>query len=867
MRVGAEREAIPWLEQSLDGLSKNGDQRARAGCLRDLGFCKSNLRLPDAENCFRNALVLWQDVGDTAEELRTSVGLARDLVRHARLEEASVELEQIVSRARSTNSQRMLQFGLSLLCQIAAHRAHLDDALRFAEEAADGALYLGNAGAAISSRNNHCAALIACGRPSEAAELMRATLDRFGEKTEPEPVDYARILLANALIEKDGPASTRARELLETGLRNARARRSLRQVLVGLVIEMERRSHSDCNEPFDPVRSEYDAHIGMAASEEEAEIVVRAELATAASLLKRSEGARALVAAESAAHRAVQSDLLIYAPLAELRRSEALSATGNSTESDEALERGRRLLEQASERIRDVSIRRDFLARAAFRRLRDAGRPAEEERRLTALYEIIHALNSETDPEAVLSSILDSAIQVLQAERGMILLRDSEGEEFTVRLARNLEKETVADLEAFSHGIVGQAGKGESVLAIDAGHDSRFDAFASIGLYGIRSLLCVPLRSRSKMIGTVYLDSRREGRLFTEADLKFLEAFANHAALALVNVQTRARLLEENRRLQRMAETRVKFDNITGRSTAMQKVFDLIPRVAASEQPVLIQGESGTGKELVARAIHLHGPRKNKVFLSENCAALAETLLESELFGHVRGAFTGADKDHPGLFEQATGGTLFLDEVGDMTAAMQARLLRVLQEGEVRRVGGDRAIKVDVRVLAATHRDLQAEVAAGRFREDLLYRLQVLVIQLPPLRERPGDIPLLVHHILDRISRERGRSSPVVERDVMDMLEKHPWPGNVRQMENALHRLVIHARDDVISRDAVEADTGLRQMLLGPEKEPLFSLERTEKAQIERALEASGGNRERAAKLLGISRATIFRKIREYKLG
>jgi DNA-binding NtrC family response regulator len=197
---------------------------------------------------------------------------------------------------------------------------------------------------------------------------------------------------------------------------------------------------------------------------------------------------------------------------------------------------------------------------------------------------------------------------------------------------------------------------------------------------------------------------------------------------------------------------------------------------------------------------------------------------------------------------------------------MQARLLRVLQEGEVRRVGGDRPINVDVRVLAATHRDLQSEVEAGRFREDLLYRLQVLVIPLPPLRERPGDIPLLVHHLLDRISRERGRPAPLVERDVMEMLERYAWPGNVRQLENAIHRLAIHARDNVISRDAVEADGGLTKMFLAPEKGSLFSLQRTEKVQIERALEACGGNREKAAALLGISRATIFRKIREYNL-
>jgi Nif-specific regulatory protein len=365
------------------------------------------------------------------------------------------------------------------------------------------------------------------------------------------------------------------------------------------------------------------------------------------------------------------------------------------------------------------------------------------------------------------------------------------------------------------------------------------------------------------------VDSRREGRLFSQEDLRFLEAFADHAALALENARARARLEDENRRLQVLAETRVQLDNIIGRSAPMQHVFDLLEKMAASELPLLIQGESGTGKELVARAIHFRGPRRKKVILSENCAALPETLLESELFGHVRGAFTGADRDRIGLFEQANGGTLFLDEVGDMSPAMQARLLRVLQDGEVRRVGDSRSMRVDVRVIAATNKDLQAEVGAGRFREDLLYRLQVLMMQLPPLRERPGDVPLLTERLLARIAGERGRPTPRLGREVLELFERYPWPGNVRQLENTLQRLVVLAGDGPIDVALIESDAGLRSALVGAygSTEPMLSLERTEKEQIRRALSASGGNRDRAARLLGISRATIYRKIKEYRLG
>jgi two-component system response regulator HydG len=270
----------------------------------------------------------------------------------------------------------------------------------------------------------------------------------------------------------------------------------------------------------------------------------------------------------------------------------------------------------------------------------------------------------------------------------------------------------------------------------------------------------------------------------------------------------------------------------------------------------------------VARALHFNGPRKDRSFVSENCAALPETLLESELFGHVKGAFTGADRHRAGLFEHAHEGTLFLDEVGDMSPAMQARLLRVLQEGEIRRVGGDQTIKVDVRVIAATNKDLLAEVAAGRFREDLYYRLAVVPVSLPPLRERAGDVPLLVRHLLERIAEGRRRPTPRIDVEVLDALERYPWPGNVRQLENVLRRLSLMAGDAPITREVVESDADLARLVLAKTASatPILSMVKTEEEQIRRALDASGGNRDRAARLLGISRATIYRKMREFGL-
>jgi Nif-specific regulatory protein len=548
--------------------------------------------------------------------------------------------------------------------------------------------------------------------------------------------------------------------------------------------------------------------------------------------------------------------------------ADALEALGRADEAHSCRLKGSELIQMAASRIEDPDWRRDFLDQPLIRKLLATVPKPSETKRIEALYDMIRALNSETDPEALLESSLQMAMQAVDAERGMILLSGPTGADFSVRLARNLEKETEADAETFSRHIVSQAELGESILALDAGQDDRFKDFKSVSLFRIRSLMCVPMRSRGRIVGTVYLDSRRQGKPFTREDLRFVEAFADHAALALENTRRRAELELENRRLKAVVGERSSYGKIIGRAPVMQKVFDLLERIAVSDVPILIQGESGTGKELVARALHFNGPRKEKVFVSENCAALPETLLESELFGHVRGAFTGAERDRAGLFEQAHEGTLFLDEVGDMSPGMQARLLRVLQEGELRRVGGDHPIKVDVRLITATNKDLQTEVTAGRFREDLYYRLAVVPVQLPPLRERVGDVPFLAGHLMEQIASARGRAAPRIEAEILDAMERYPWPGNVRQLENVLRRISLLAGDATITRRVIESDAGLALMFLGKQAEmgPLLSMVKTEEEQIRRALEAAAGNRDRAARLLGISRATIYRKMREYSL-
>jgi len=401
---------------------------------------------------------------------------------------------------------------------------------------------------------------------------------------------------------------------------------------------------------------------------------------------------------------------------------------------------------------------------------------------------------------------------------------------------------------------------------MDAGSDERFQEYDSVSLYNIRSLACVPLRIRDRILGTVYLDSRLPGALFSEEDLEFLEAFANQAAIAIENAQLYEALKEENLYLRKTVEARYGFENIIGRSPALEKVLEKAARVADSDVPVVIQGESGTGKELVARALHYNSARRDRRFLSENVAALPETLLESELFGHVKGAFTGAEQDKQGLFELADGGTLFLDEVGEMSLGLQSKLLRVLQDGEIRPVGGSRSRTVDVRILAATNRDLKAMVAEKKFREDLFYRLNVVTLTLPPLRQRKEDLPLLVEHFLEKIARQKGTRPLGIDPTVLSLLVRHHWPGNVRELENTISRLSLFASGPVITLSDLARDPDLLDRvadLPAGKKTPEPDLR---KDDIKQALKATGGNKVQAAALLGISRATLFRKIRQFQI-
>ncbi len=324
------------------------------------------------------------------------------------------------------------------------------------------------------------------------------------------------------------------------------------------------------------------------------------------------------------------------------------------------------------------------------------------------------------------------------------------------------------------------------------------------------------------------------------------------------------RLRLENELLRQELEKRYHFHDLIGKSPKMQELFDLLRRIAASESTVLLQGESGTGKELVARAIHSMSPRQAKPFVALNCGGLTETLLESELFGHVRGAFTGAVADKKGLFQMAHGGTLFLDEIGETPPSMQVKLLRALEAREIRPVGGTQPISVDVRIIAATNRDLEAAVQAGTFRADLFYRLNVIAITLPPLRERLEDLPLLVEHFLTKYNAKLKKRIREVSPEALALLLDYPWPGNIRELENCIERAVVLTRGEILLPEALPP-----QIRLQGKKVPVEAqgpLEELIRQAILKALIQTNGNRRQAARLLGIPERTLYRRLKAYGL-
>ncbi len=496
----------------------------------------------------------------------------------------------------------------------------------------------------------------------------------------------------------------------------------------------------------------------------------------------------------------------------------------------------------------------------------------------------LSALSSELKLERLMPAVLDVSLRLTNAGRAFLLVLDGSGE-LSLKAALDSSRRVVheGDFEG-STSIIRRVVKEQRPVYIeDVAQYADLAASESVMKWNLKSALCIPLLAQVeqdlKQVGILYLDSSGvSSSPLTHEHLQLMQTIASFVAISIAN----ARLFEEVERqrgeiaaLNQVLQKRVDLQasnldemrlllsetqrelgrtyglgNIVGGSGPMLKIFKILEKVVGTQATVLIQGESGTGKELVAKYLHYNGPRAEKPLVTVNCSAFSETLLESELFGHRKGAFTGATQDRMGLFQVANGGTLFLDEVGDMSPEMQKKLLRALQEGEVRPVGGLEAQKVNVRIISATNHDLRSLMQRGAFREDLFYRLNVISIQMPPLRDRPADLPLLIDYFTHRISDELHRPLLPPAGDILKRLLAYDWPGNVRELENELRRVFILESEYEPQQLDGAKKTGTEVGLPDPEK-----------VAILKALEAAHGNKSKAAEILGMPRRSFYRKL------
>jgi transcriptional regulator with GAF, ATPase, and Fis domain len=484
-------------------------------------------------------------------------------------------------------------------------------------------------------------------------------------------------------------------------------------------------------------------------------------------------------------------------------------------------------------------------------------------RMLDALSQVGQKLTSVLDLDELLRSVLDLSIENVRAERGMIFLREETTGALRLEASRGMDGESLDDAATYSTSVVRQVAEGRTLLTIDVGKEPSLAACKSLVLHQIKSILCVPMRSRGRTLGVIYLDTQRAAQLFTDKERAFVESFAGQAAIAIENARLFGQLRTENAHLRQTAQRSPRFPGLVGGSVVMRDLHETIAGALATDSNVLILGESGTGKELVARALHDYGPRRERKFVAVDCGALPEGLLEAELFGHARGAFTGAERDRIGLIQEADGGTLFLDEITNTGLALQARLLRVLQEREVRRVGENTPRRVDVRFVAATNADMARLVADGRFRQDLYYRLNVIAIRVPPLRDRKEDIPLLVDHFL-KSRAAQGRPIKEFEQTSLQELARHDWPGNVRELENVLERVLILAPGRVVQSEDVATALGAPGTATRPAAGRSDEGKTGEQVMIEDALRRFGGDKAKAARYIGWNRQKLYRRIKEY---
>ena len=870
--LGDADRAVQLARAASEAYRGAGRDREAALSLNNAGLYLLGVRPPElAEPLFHEADALLRAAGDDRWGFLPRLNLGVVSLRKGKWAEAVGRFETEMEALRQRGQLLWMPQVFVDLALARERDGRIDRALQDYEEAAEMAARHGLVQVRLHALERQGSLLRRLGLHERAIQVHTQALAAARRRRFPEQVAFLAAALAQDRADAGDAAGAAA--LAEEASREAEAlrhaRAQLRAALATASAALAGRSATAAAAALEKARPLADpAHQHPECS--------HIALLAARAALAGDDRAGAAAALADARHHARLGSLAA-------EEAEALALqidAGLGAEREEDLRRLGQILHTISGRISDPAVARlvrsapawKTIAREAAER---AGLPGDEtaalpERlALRVLTEIGRTIETLDDPRRLAGSLLEQARALVGAERALLVLTAADGSNARAAAASELPAEAEQEALEFSRAALAR-GLEAPLLVLDASRDPRFASSLSVERFGIRSIVCAPLRLRGVLLGAVYLDSRARVLDAGPDHLRFVEAFAHQAAAALDSARALEDLRSERERLRSRARERYRFHALLGRSPAMQEIYDLLEPFSKSDLPVLITGESGTGKELVARALHWNGPRRDGPFVAENCAAIPESLLESEMFGHLRGAFTGAERDRRGLFEEASGGTLLLDEIGEMGAAPQAKLLRVLQEGEVRPLGAARPVRVDVRIVAATQRDLAAAVRQGSFREDLLYRLRVLTLALPPLRERLEDLPLLARHFLEEHRREYGRGCTDVSAEVIERLSRYPWPGNVRELRSEIQKMALVAEGTRAELRDLEAHPELFGALLRPGRAPARSragtLRDLERQQVERALESAQGDKQKAAEMLGLSRATLYRKLRRYRI-
>ena len=855
-----------------DGFFARGQAHARRpGVLAKFAHLRGMVafnagKLERAEGHYREALDLAGRVGDIHSRVLLEVNLASVLTNRGRYGEALARLTSAIRNLRRLGRTAELA---SALCNLANLLLLLGD-LEHADPPLDQALAMARQ---LGSRQVEAfVEMVAAdlrrrrGDLREAGELYQRAMDAFLETGSAREQTLCRLSLAEVLAEAG--QTEEARSLLED-LEPAEDMRGHVALTRGR-LALTAGTHED-----DACHLQELAHHCALLEQQGAAL----ELWRSAAVLGRCLAARGrIVEARAALGRAVETWDEIMAHTPDVYREQMMAKDPDA----------RSLASQWSALMQEDGAERQQTPASP------AGAD-DEDARLRRLLTINKRLNSEHRLPYLLELILDTVIELSTAERGFLLLVEDD-DSLSIKVARNIDQRSLQGEElSLSRSIAERAARsGEPVITLDAAEDGRFAEAVSVSHLRLRSVLAVPLTVKGRTVGTIYVDHRLRQGVFGDAEVGLIQDLADQAAIAIenarllaenshrqeeierLNSQLEARLESQQAELQEVREElrssrnalKLQYDykNIIGRTPRMIELFRLLDRVTETDLPVVIQGDSGTGKELVARCLHHNGGRASGPFVSENCSAIPETLLESVLFGHVKGAYTGADRERKGLFEVASGGSLFLDEVGEMSAAMQTKLLRVLQNGEIRRVGGTRTRTTDVRIIAASNKDLARLVAEGIFREDLFYRLNVIRIEIPPLRDRREDIPLLVDHFMEKHS--SAGSNRRVSTEALASLMGYAWPGNVRELENEIMRAAALGGEIIRTDDlSPHVGGGVPLALSDPDDLDIRTrVEHLERDLIKRALDRTSGNNTQASKLLGLSRYGLLKKIKRYEM-